>query len=523
MFREATRPSERGERHCPSGNSFRRRADWNAVLQRILSFVAAVIVLVALVPTGAAVAQEANDDDEVAEPASYGDAELIDALTTYGLLDEWLGASPVSHQASLLAVTSGNYQAQRQDFLSALDTWAARTELVRRDLDRLDDAQGHVDLIRSSTTLVRDSLGSDDRLRGPESDTLKVIEASLETLASLDIPEPLPGLFSDGPITQAEIDLADLRDRATGELQALNGPEAAIERSGVGAFVGFDGYQVDLAEVEQLIGRGRDLVGPAQRESERLVASALAEIPNLHAARMLGSTDVAGLSVVTVDAYVRAAARVSCSVDWALLAGIGRIESNHGRLDGAWVSGSGQVSTTILGPLLDGGASERTTEDAVEAAVETGALAAQRALFDSARSLTPFASSLATGERGSRATDEAVADAEPGEQGNGFAVVVDTDNGRLDGNDQWDRAIGPMQFLPETWSRWATDGNGDGFADPDNLYDSALSAARFLCHLSETRGSSPSTFVLGYNESRSYVRSVLATAESLRATLLPSA
>ena len=370
---------------------------------------------------------------------------------------------------------------------------------------------------------VFDSLGSDDRLRGPESDTLEVIESALETLASLDIPEPLPGLFSEGPITEAEVRLAEVRERSATELETLNGPEPAIERSGVGAFVGFDGYQVGLAEIEQLIGRGRELVGPAQRESERLVASALAEIPNLHAARMLGSTDVAGLSVVTVDAYVRAASRVSCSVDWALLAGIGRIESNHGRLGGAWVSGSGQVSTTILGPLLDGGAIERTTEEAVEAAVETGAIAAQRALLDSARSLTPFAPALATGDRGSRATEDRVVEAEPGEQGNGFAVIVDTDNGRLDGNDQWDRAIGPMQFLPETWSRWATDGNGDGFADPHNLYDSAASAARFLCHLHETLGSSPSTFVLGYNESRSYVRSVIATAESLRATLLPSA
>jgi len=79
-----------------------------------------------------------------------------------------------------------------------------------------------------------------------------------------------------------------------------------------------------------------------------------------------------------------------------------------------------------------------------------------------------------------------------------------------------------MQFLPETWSNWATDGNGDGFADPHNLYDAAASAARFLCHLSATRGSSPSSFILGYNASGSYVRSVISTAQGLRARALPA-
>ena len=101
-------------------------------------------------------------------------------------------------------------------------------------------------------------------------------------------------------------------------------------------------------------------------------------------------------------------------------------------------------------------------------------------------------------------------------------MVVDSDGGRLDGNDQWDRAIGPMQFLPETWTKWALDGNSDGFADPHNLYDAAATAARFLCHLSATRGAAPSTFVLGYNDSTSYVRTVLSTAQRLRNRSLPA-
>ena len=34
--------------------------------------------------------------------------------------------------------------------------------------------------------------------------------------------------------------------------------------------------------------------------------------------------------------------------------------------------------------------------------------------------------------------------------------------------------MGPLQFLPSTWDRWAADGDGDGVADPQDLDDAAL-------------------------------------------------
>src|SRR5438128_1511384 len=43
------------------------------------------------------------------------------------------------------------------------------------------------------------------------------------------------------------------------------------------------------------------------------------------------------------------------------------------------------------------------------------------------------------------------------------------------------RAMGPMQFLPGTWARYAADGDGDGIPDPQNLFDATLAAARYLC------------------------------------------
>ncbi|MGB3486117.1 MAG: lytic murein transglycosylase [Mycobacterium sp.] len=78
------------------------------------------------------------------------------------------------------------------------------------------------------------------------------------------------------------------------------------------------------------------------------------------------------------------------------------------------------------------------------------------------------------------------------------------------------RALGPMQFLPGTWSRYASDGDGDGKSDPQNLYDSALAAARYLCSggLNLRDPAQVMTAVLRYNNSVAYARNVLGWAAS---------
>jgi membrane-bound lytic murein transglycosylase B len=53
------------------------------------------------------------------------------------------------------------------------------------------------------------------------------------------------------------------------------------------------------------------------------------------------------------------------------------------------------------------------------------------------------------------------------------------DAGAWDSDTVWDRAVGPMQFIPDTWQRWGADGNGDGAAGPNNLDDAALAAGRY--------------------------------------------
>ncbi|GGV26571.1 hypothetical protein GCM10010260_78700 [Streptomyces filipinensis] len=96
--------------------------------------------------------------------------------------------------------------------------------------------------------------------------------------------------------------------------------------------------------------------------------------------------------------------------------------------------------------------------------------------------------------------------------GGAFAVVRDSDGGAYDEDVVYDRAVGPMQFIPSTWAGWGVDGNGDGRADPDNVFDAALAAGRYLCaagrDLSEPAGLDAA--ILGYNHSAAYLRTVRA-------------
>ncbi|MBA8975753.1 lytic transglycosylase domain-containing protein [Streptomyces calvus] len=93
-----------------------------------------------------------------------------------------------------------------------------------------------------------------------------------------------------------------------------------------------------------------------------------------------------------------------------------------------------------------------------------------------------------------------------------FALIRDTDGGAHDGDTVYDRAVGPMQFIPSTWARWGADGNGDGRSDPNNVFDAALAAGRYLCAGGRDL-SDPAQLdraILGYNHSTAYLRTVRA-------------
>lgn len=162
-----------------------------------------------------------------------------------------------------------------------------------------------------------------------------------------------------------------------------------------------------------------------------------------------------GIPATPLAAYQRAASRLSgCGIPWWLLAGVGRIESGHAA--GGRVDRSGTVRGAIYGPRLDG----------------------------------------ALG---------------------GTMVITDTDQGRLDGDPQFDRAMGPMQFLPATWSWAGRDGNGDGVANPQNVYDAALAAGGLLCRSGSLRDEAGmKRALLSYNGSGDYVATVMAAATAYR-------
>ncbi|ROP38541.1 lytic transglycosylase domain-containing protein [Saccharothrix texasensis] len=145
----------------------------------------------------------------------------------------------------------------------------------------------------------------------------------------------------------------------------------------------------------------------------------------------------------------------ACRVSWATLAGIGRIESHHGTIGGLRLGEDGRPSRPIIGIPLDG---------------------------------SP-----------------------------GVKAIADSDGGTLDGDTRWDRAVGPMQFIPTTWARYAVRANGDGQdPDPQNIDDAALAAARYLCSGGRDLGTGAGWWaaVLAYNNSTEYGQNVYSGADA---------
>ena len=171
----------------------------------------------------------------------------------------------------------------------------------------------------------------------------------------------------------------------------------------------------------------------------------------------LNGLSVAGIPRAALAAYVTAArvtdrADQTCHLRWWLLAGIGLVESGHAHSGGsAQPHWNGIAKPPIFGPRLDGK--------------------------------------------------------------HGFAAIADSDHGALDGDRKWDRAVGPMQFLPSTWQRWGGVDRGH-MRDPQDIRAAALAAAGYLCassaDLADQQGIAAAVY--SYNHSFDYVRLVLTVA-----------
>lgn len=91
---------------------------------------------------------------------------------------------------------------------------------------------------------------------------------------------------------------------------------------------------------------------------------------------------------------------------------------------------------------------------------------------------------------------------------------IESDHGRNVGPSSAG-ALGPMQFMPATWRVYGLDGDHDGKADIMNPFDAVPSAAHYLCvNGAGGGGSALSNAIWHYNQSQSYVNSVLSLSHA---------
>jgi len=175
----------------------------------------------------------------------------------------------------------------------------------------------------------------------------------------------------------------------------------------------------------------------------------------------LVSPDSSAIPVRALEGYRRAASLVdsadhACHIDWALVAAIGKVESNHARFGGNQLDSAGVAQPGIIGIPLDGS--------------------------------------------------------------NGTARITDSDGGLLDHDTVYDRAVGPMQFIPSTWRVVGVDADGDGVKNPQDIVDAATATAVYLCS-GPGDLSLPSDLhaaIMRYNASESYVALVTSIAATYR-------
>ncbi|RUR03199.1 lytic murein transglycosylase [Labedella endophytica] len=164
-----------------------------------------------------------------------------------------------------------------------------------------------------------------------------------------------------------------------------------------------------------------------------------------------------GIPIRPLSAYAGAALRLAeeqpaCRLEWTTLAAIGRVETVHATIFDSALDRDGVATPPIVGIPLDG---------------------------------------------------------------DGVLAIPDTDGGALDDDTEWDRAVGPMQFIPTTWAIIGSDGNADGSADPQQIDDAVLTAARYLCQY-ERDLADPSAWIAAvhaYNPNTEYRDDVAGFAD----------
>jgi hypothetical protein len=167
----------------------------------------------------------------------------------------------------------------------------------------------------------------------------------------------------------------------------------------------------------------------------------------------------AGIPVVAVEAYgyaelVLARSVPGCHLSWTTVAALASVESAHGSSNGAVLGADGSVQPPIYGLPLDGKGGRR--------------------------------------------------------------LIRDTDHGTIDGDTTYDRAVGPLQFIPSAWLANAVDADNNGVRDPNDIDDASLTAAAYLCTGGRDLSKADSWWeaILSYNAVGPYAQKVFDTANA---------
>jgi membrane-bound lytic murein transglycosylase B len=343
----------------------------------------------------------------------------------------------------------------------------AEAELAARTsrLAELDRRRGELEARRAELDLRRANLIA---ARATDEQRTESVRHDLRSIA-------VARYTSDGP-TLAGLDAVMGRDEEDDDRVTSTLAAGAIATSAdrlVALHRHIDATTRELSGVDEELeasARALEELAAQRPELQRAIAeqtSRVAAAGTMGSARGVSSVAGSDMTLVALDAYYRAARAMTlmdpdCRLDWWGLAGVGRSESHHGRFKGGFPAIDGTVTVPVVGIALDGT--------------------------------------------------------------HGTRLIRDTDKGLLDGDTVYDRAVGPMQFIPGTWRRWGADGNGDGRVDPQNLYDMALAAARLLCSGGGRLDTDEGLLAayLRYNRDPVYQRTVLGWARAYQLLPVPS-
>jgi membrane-bound lytic murein transglycosylase B len=370
------------------------------------------------------------------------------------------GLPPVSPELASVPVDGVAFRRARARYDAVAATLAAG-QRERVDIDRsLADIEARH--AQQHTTLA----AAEARAAGAQA-RLDAVDAAIADLAVSIYTSGGPSARVDAALAtdQPAVNDADRRDvLASASMDVLLAERAAYTARLEEARGRIDDAQATLADLEDqhlLLAQRR----PAAVDAEAAAAAPVAtERVAYEDARVLATVEGVDFTLVALDAYHRAAASTAdedpaCGVRWWAIAGISRVEGNHGTYGGAALDERGDATRRIIGIQLNGT--------------------------------------------------------------NNTQVVPDSDGGELDGDPAYDRAVGPMQFIPQTWMRFAADGNEDDVSTPFNIYDATLAAARYLCHASNGLDADGGlrTAYFSYNHSDLYVDRVLSFARRYEQSL----